>query len=163
LPSASSLPRTRMLFSLRFRLLLTLIGVVVVAVATVALFASRVTSRELQRYVELDMVRNRRLTDTLMTYYARNGEGGGPQALARHLADETSERTILTGGDGQVQADSAGQLVGQTITCEQPIPAVIISIGGTPCVVPADGPPGIDRLGAGDILFLGMPFSATVE
>ena len=42
-----------MLYSLRFRLLLTLIGVVAVAVATVALFASRVTSRELQRYVEL--------------------------------------------------------------------------------------------------------------
>jgi hypothetical protein len=38
---------TMMLHSLRFRLLLTLIGVVVVAVATVALFASRVTSREL--------------------------------------------------------------------------------------------------------------------
>jgi hypothetical protein len=53
------------------------------AVATVALFASRVTSRELQRYVELDIGRNRRLTDTLMTYYTRNGDSGNPQVLDR--------------------------------------------------------------------------------
>src|SRR3954465_1939072 len=94
----TSLPRMIMLYSLRLRLLLTLIGVIVVAVATVALFASRVTSRELQRYVELDIGRNRRLTDTLMTYYARNSDGGNPQVLAGQIASETDERIIMTNG-----------------------------------------------------------------
>src|SRR3954454_6452196 len=102
-----SLPRMMMLYSLPFRLLLTLIGVVAVAVATVALFASRVTSRELQRYVELDIGRNRRLTDSLITYYARNGDGVNPKALAWQMANETDERIILTNGGGQVQADTA--------------------------------------------------------
>ena len=149
-----------MLHSLRFRLLLTLIGVVVVAVATVALFASRVTSRELQRYVELDIGRNRRLTDTLMTYYARNGDGGNPQALVRQIASETSERIIMTNGVGQVQADSAGALVGQTIACEQTISGVIITIGGTRCALATAGDPySFEQSSAGDILFLGVPLS----
>ena len=152
-----------MLYSLRFRLLLTLIGVLVVAVATVALFASRVTSRELQRYVELDVERNRRLTDTLITYYASNGDGGEPGVLAWRIAGETNERTILTNGDGQVQADSAGQLVGQTITCEQSIPAVIITIGGTSCIPAPDAKLSFEGPGAGDILFLGMPLATAAE
>ncbi|HJZ48461.1 MAG TPA: hypothetical protein VKE41_14890 [Roseiflexaceae bacterium] len=70
-----------MLHSLRFRVLLTLIGVVLVVVGTVALFASRVTSQELRRYVMLDDERNRRLTDTLMTYYEQKKTSGNPQEL----------------------------------------------------------------------------------
>jgi signal transduction histidine kinase len=147
-----------MLHSLRFRLLLTLIGVVAVAVATVALFASRVTSRELQRYVELDIGRNRRLTDTLITYYARNGDGGDPQALARQIASETNERIIMTNDAGQVQADTAGALVGQTIACEQTISGLIITIGGTRCALATAGDPySFEQSSAGDILFLGVP------
>jgi len=151
------------LHSLRFRLLLTLIGVVAVAVATVALFASRVTSRELQRYVELDIGRNRRLTDTLMTYYTRNGDGGNPQALVWQIANETNERIIMTNGFGQVQADTAGALVGQTIACEQSVSGLIITIGETRCAVPVAGDQlGIAQPGAGDILFLGVPFGAAM-
>jgi signal transduction histidine kinase len=154
---------TMMLHSLRFRLLLALIGVVMVAVATVALFASRVTSRELQRYVELDMGRNRRLTDTLITYYTRNGDGGNPQVLAQQIAGETNERTILTNGFGQVQADTAGVLVGQTIACEQSVSGLIITIGGTRCAVPAIGDQySLEQSGVGDILFLGVPFNTSM-
>jgi signal transduction histidine kinase len=153
-----------MLYSLRFRLLLTLIGVVAVAVATVALFASRVTSRELQRYVELDIGRNRRLTDTLITYYAHNGDGGNPQVLARQMASETNERIIMTNGVGQVQADTAGVLVGQTIACEQSVSGLIITIGGTRCALPTAGDQfSLETSSAGDILFLGVPFSTTID
>lgn len=149
-----------MLHSLRFRLLLTLIGVVAVAVATVALFASRVTSIELQRYVDLDMQRNRLLTQKLVTYYTHEPAGDSPTTLASQLAGETSERIILTDGDGQVQADSTGQLVGQTIGCEQSIPGVIISVGGSPCRILANEDTlGMAKPSVGDILFLGVPLS----
>ncbi len=158
-----------MLHSLRFRLLLTLIGVVIVVVGTVALFASRVTSRELQRYVELDIERNHRVTETLLTYYAQKHEGGDPQGLTQQLAQQTDERVIMTDGDGKVQADSQGQLVGQTLSCEQSTPAVIVTVGGTFCApVPAGKPigfaQGVAGEGrAGDLLFLGVPFSGTLE
>jgi signal transduction histidine kinase len=152
-----------MLYSLRFRLLLTLIGVVAVAVATVALFASRVTSRELQRYVELDIGRNRRLTDSLITYYAHNNTSVNPKALAWKIANETNERIIMTNGAGQVQADTAGVLVGQTIDCEETVSGLIITIGGTRCALPTAADQfGLEQSGAGDILFLGVPFNAAI-
>ena len=157
-----------MLHSLRFRVLLTLIGVVLVAVGTVALFASRVTSQELRRYVMLDDERNRRLTDTLMTYYQQKKTSGNPQELVNQIGQESGERVILTDGEGVVQADSQQQLVGQTITCEQPIPAVIISIGGTFCAPIPDRvatdftQPIAQAQRAGDIVFMGMSFSEPV-
>jgi signal transduction histidine kinase len=129
-----------MLRSLRLRLLLTLIGVVVVAVGSVALFASRVTSRELQRYAELDMERNQQLTETLMVYYAEHSDGGNSQELVGQLSERSGERAILTDGAGMVMADSAGQLVGQTMSCEQSFPAVIVSVGGAFCLPPEGKP-----------------------
>jgi HAMP domain-containing protein len=158
-----------MLHSLRFRLLLTLIGVVVVAVATIALFASRVTSRELQRYVEQDMGRNRRVTDTLMTYYAENRDGGDPQMLTQQIAHETNERVIVTDGAGHVQADSAQLLVGQMLDCEQAIPALIITIDGTFCAPALAGKPlGFTRAISStarvdDLLFVGVPYGETAS
>ncbi len=163
-----------MLRSLRFRLLLTLIGLVVVAVGTVALFASRVTSRELQRYVDLDMERNGRLTDTLMSYYTQHKGGGDPQSLAQELVKVSDERTILSDGDGKVLADSAGQLVGQMLSCDQAIPAVIITVGGPFCLPPLSvqpasvqpaefGQPIGSGAEAGDVIFFGASFSAPLQ
>jgi signal transduction histidine kinase len=156
-----------MLHSLRFRLLLTLIGVVVVVVGTVALFASRVTSRELQRYVELDIARNQRLTSNVMTYYARNRDSGDPQALMRQIAGEVDERVIVTDGAGTVLADSSEQFVGQTLGCEIAFPAVVVTIGSPRCEtrleLAAGGVGGL-RVGSretSDIVFLGMPFESS--
>src|SRR5689334_21586305 len=102
--SATSSPRSTMLHSLRVRLLLTLIVVVFIAVGTVALLASRVTASELQRYVDLDTQRNRRVIDTLMAYYQQN-QAAEPRALASQMAQIFGERVLLTDGAGLVQAD----------------------------------------------------------
>ncbi len=130
-----------MLHSLRFRLLVTLIGLVAVAVGSVALFASRVTSRELQRYVALDLQRNSELTETIMSYYAQHKDGGQPQELVWQVTQRSGERAILTNDGGKVQADSAEQLVGQTLSCDQPIPAVVITVGGAFCIGPPETKP----------------------
>src|SRR6476661_4589533 len=95
---ATNSPRTRMLHSLRFRLLLTLIVVVFVAVGTVALLASRVSASELQRYVDLDMQRNQRVMDTLLAYYQRNQRVADSPAMARQMAQIFGERVLLTDG-----------------------------------------------------------------
>jgi hypothetical protein len=155
-----------MLHSLRFRLLLTLIALVVVAVGSVALFASRVTSRELQRYAELDIQRNRQLTETIMTYYAKHRDGGNPQELVWQVTQGSGERVILTDDGGKVQADSADQLMGQTLSCDQPLPAVIITIGGPFCLQPLEtrqfeyAQPATKTAGIGDVIFFGGTFVA---
>jgi signal transduction histidine kinase len=158
-----------MLRSLRLRLLLTLIGLVAVAVGTMALFASRVTSRELQRYVELDLERNQRVASSVMTYYAQHQGDGDPAALVQEMARVVDERLILTDKQGVVLADSGEQLVGQAIGCELALPAVIISVGGTVCAdIPPPGARDIARpadrvMTAGDILFFGASFTSTLD
>ncbi len=156
-----------MLYSLRVRLLLTLIVVVAVAVGTVALLASRVTASELQRYVELDMRRNQRVMDTLIAYYQQPHGGAERQALAQQMAQNFGERVILTDSAGIVRADSAEELIGRALGCDTPIPAIIITEGPSNC---------FDQLGpkqfgysqiatseaeTGDILFFSLPLSST--
>jgi signal transduction histidine kinase len=157
-----------MIHSLRFRLLLTLIGVVVVVVGTVALFASRITSRELQRFVELDVARNRLLTSNVMAFYGENGSSNDPRMFVRQVAGEVGERIIVTDGAGQVQADSTGQLIGEQLSCDVSFPAVIVTLGGTSCSAPAKasvagyGPLAAGSMETSDIVFIGMPFTNAV-
>jgi signal transduction histidine kinase len=121
--------------SLRVRLLLTLIVVVFVAVGTVAALASRVTASELQRYVELDLQRNRHVIDALLDYYNQHREGGDPRSIARDMHDIVGERVLLTDSLGIVTGDSEGVLVGRLLGCDSLVAAVIVTAGRSPCLM----------------------------
>ena len=120
--------------SLRIRLLLTLIVVVFVAVGTVAALASRVTVSELQRYVDLDLQRNRHVIDALLEYYAQHQAGGDPGSIALQMRDIVGERVLLTDDLGTVTGDSDGELVGQNLGCDALVAAVIVTAGRSPCL-----------------------------
>ena len=120
--------------SLRVRLLLTLIVVVFVSVGTVAALASRVTASELQRYVELDLQRNRHVIDALLEYYGQHQAGGDPQSIAREMRDIVGERVILTDDLGHVTGDSDGELAGEQLGCDALVAAVIVTTGRSPCL-----------------------------
>jgi signal transduction histidine kinase len=105
-----------MLFhSLRFRVLVALILVIVVAVGVVAFLASRATTGEFQRYVERGgMMRHQRFEVFLVGYYTQNRSWSGVQPLVEQMGQITGERIVLADGEGWVVADSANKLVGQT-------------------------------------------------
>jgi signal transduction histidine kinase len=157
-----------MIHSLRVRLLVTLIVVVFIAVGTVALLASRVSSSELQRYVDLDMQRNRRVMDTLISYYKQNQGAVEPGAMAQQMEQVFGERVLLTDGDGRVLADSRQEFAEQTLDCNTSIAAVVITLGRSNCVGPLEAEPirkgqiATHEVETGDILFVGVPFSDTV-
>jgi len=154
-----------MLYSLRVRLLLTMIAVVAVAVGTVALLASRVTASELQRYVALDVQRNQRVMDTLIAYYQQRHDSAERQALAQQMAQNFGERVILTDGAGVVLADSAGQLSGQALGCDTTIPAIIITEGQSHCFNQLgprrndNGQVTTSEVETNDVLFYSVPLS----
>ncbi|NPV09961.1 MAG: HAMP domain-containing protein [Anaerolineae bacterium] len=119
--------------SLRLRLLLAMALVVALALSTVALFASRATSNEFQRYVEHGgLVRFRRLQAYLATYYDRQGRWDGVQPLVEQMAQLGGDRVILTDPEGLVVADSAGTLSGQWLQRMPPEPPGLIVLGGRP-------------------------------
>lgn len=134
--------------SIRFRLLLALIAVVIVVVGTVAVLASRTTLREFQRYVEYGSVlRDRRLQGMLAVHYEQNGDWDDVQPLVEQMAKLSGERIILANEDKRVLADSERKLVGQSVSSGMVGGGVLISWGGAPVgflyVQPSAGlPPG---------------------
>jgi signal transduction histidine kinase len=157
-----------MVHSLRFRLLLTLIVVVMVAVGTVALLASRVSASELQRYVELDIQRRNVLFEKMLTYYDQGARPEDVQALARELSQKLGERVIIIDGAGWALADSAQELGGLVVACDADLAAVVVTLGQPNCVsmtvhapfefaAEASAPAPV-----GDMFVIGAPFSSTV-
>ena len=133
-----------MLFhSLRFRVLVALILVIVVAVGVVAFLASRVTIGEFQRYVERGgMIRHQRFEVFLAGYYMQNRNWSGVQPLVEQMGQITGERVVLTDGEGQVVADSAEKLVGQTVARDWTEPVASILDRGVPVGAVYVNPPG---------------------
>lgn len=124
-----------MLHSLRVRLFLVMVLVVIASIVTVVFFVRRATVDEFQRFVASGgMIRERRLEGVLATYYARRESWEGVQPLLEHLAQLTGEEIVLADAKGHVIADSAGRLSeGQTLGsgfANQP--AAVILHWGTP-------------------------------
>lgn len=119
--------------SLRFRLLLTLILVVVVAVGALAVFTNWTTTVEFGDYVAQNARRDQRIMETLLRDY-QSGQGPAAlQTLARQLAQASGDRILVVNGYGIVLADSAEQLVGQPLPWTMPAPA-----GGAVGFMPPD-------------------------
>lgn len=118
-----------MFYSLRIRLLLTLMSVVVIAVGTVALFTSFATTREFQEYVERDMLRTQFVTKAVLVSYNQGQGLKDLQTTAEQLTQLLEERVILTDGEGKVLADSDDQMIGQVISPSSQTKAVIVALG----------------------------------
>jgi signal transduction histidine kinase len=139
-----------MLFhSLRFRVLVALILVIVVAVGVVAFLASRATTGEFQRYVERGgMIRHQRFEVYLAEYYTQNRSWSGVQPRVEEMGQIAGERIVLADGQGQIVADSADKLVGQIVGQHWAEPVAFISpLRGAPVGIvytnplgPADDP-----------------------
>src|SRR5829696_8519225 len=113
--------RTRqMLHSLRYRLLLAMSIVVLVAVGTVGVVTSRSTTSAFTRYVESDVMRTRAVMAELLDSYTQEQDPAQLQQLTEKLAGASGERIVVTDAAGKVIADSGGHLVGETLSLPKP-------------------------------------------
>src|SRR5690349_19363108 len=100
--------------SLRFRLLLTMSIVVLVAVGVIAVLTSNSTANEFQRYVQVDLQRNQQLVSDFLTAYQSDPSVTNLQVIVKDMAHNSSDRFVVVESTGYVLADSDGKLVGQT-------------------------------------------------
>jgi len=122
-----------MLHSLRFRVLLSLILVVLVAVGVVALFARGGTTTQFRRYEQHDiLLRQRRFETFLRSYYARHGNWDDAQPIVEQMAQLSGKRIVLADTTGRVIADSSARLVGQMADAGWPGPPPLIPFQGRP-------------------------------
>lgn len=113
-----------MFHTLRFRLIVTLILVVVAAVGIVAFFGAMATTRTFTRYEEHGgVMRYRRFEMVLAQHYAQNGGWAGVQSQVERMGQITGERVVLTDEEGLVIADSEGELIGQSVGQDWPPPS----------------------------------------
>jgi signal transduction histidine kinase len=118
--------------SLRIRLFLAQVVVVMVAVGTIALLASRATNTEFQRYLERGrLLHQRRFDATFGLYYAEIGSWEGVQPLVDRLSQAFGERIILTDPSGRVVADSQHELGGRPLGSKWSAPGVAITFRNT--------------------------------
>ena len=103
-----------MIYSLRWRLLLSFVLVIAVAVGMAALLASRASSAELERFQDRTQTeRSERLNSMLARKYAQSEGWGGVQVMLEQVGELYSERVIVVNRNGRVVADSRRTIVGR--------------------------------------------------
>lgn len=119
--------------SLRLRLLLATVLVVLVAVGVTAFVASRRTTGEFQRYVQRrNPVADRRLAFFLARTYSVSQSWADIQRDVEQVGQMSGQRIVVADANGKVVADSERKLIGKAIDPKWPSPSVSILLGGTP-------------------------------
>jgi hypothetical protein len=116
--SRSFCPRLiSMVYSLRLRLILLFMLVVMVAVGTVALLGSQATADNLLVYSQTidQQGRDQYIISTLLTAYHQQQSQQALQELTDQLAHSSHQRIILYDHQRRVIADSGRQLIGQVL------------------------------------------------
>ena len=117
--------------SLRTRLLLATILVVLIAIGVTVFVATRRTEGEFQRYVERrSPLDDRRMGYILARFFEETGSWEGVQNEIENLSQYSGQQVVLVDAEGQVIADSAGKLIGRAVDARWPRPAVIVGQGG---------------------------------
>jgi signal transduction histidine kinase len=121
----------RMFHSLRLRLLVVLVLVVVAAVGGMAFFNTLATTRMFTRYEEDRRITHHQRLERLLTqHYAQNENWSGVQSVVERMGQITGERVILADEEGQIVADSARELVGHPVDQGWDTPDVQIAYDG---------------------------------
>jgi signal transduction histidine kinase len=141
-----------MVHSLRFRLLVALVLVVMAVVGTIALVGTQVTARTFREYENRrGVLRDRRFERFLVGHYVRYGSWSGVQTELERIGEITGERVVLADRGGRIVADSEGELIGQPVGQNWGAPAALIAHDGTPVGALYVGLPG-GSSGVGDFL-----------
>ena len=132
-----------MLHSLRFRLLLALVVVIVAALGIVALYASRVTTSQFERSVvgilryqdpRLDV----KITNIQKAITQLTGESDiwpALQDLLEQMGASSRSRFVMSDLEGKVYADSKQELIGQRLDTEQSKPIAVYLIEKIPILM----------------------------
>jgi len=122
-----------MIHTLRFRLFIALVLVIVAVLGAVALVSMQVTARTFRGYEAHRLsLRDQRLEQALTTHYALYRSWSNIQPEIEQMAQLTGERVILTDRQGRVVADSTGEQLGQLIPRPWERPGRPILYNGAP-------------------------------
>lgn len=123
-----------MIHSLRFRLFIAFVLLILVTIGTISLVVSRNTGGEIEQYEQVDrQVRADRVRLILSQYYYVNNGWSEVQPLVQQIGVFEGQRIILTDPVGVVIGDSQSDLLGRQYQAPQPgIPLYRIRVSPPP-------------------------------
>jgi signal transduction histidine kinase len=136
-----------MIHSVRWRLFLSFLLVIVVAVGAAAIFVSRTASNEVEQYeTQTHNVRVGRVQTLLASYYIEQHDWAGVEPVVDQIARLYSERVVVVDQKGLVVADSHRMMpIGEPGEFKPPNVAIPITAGqarfGTLVISPQGPPP----------------------
>ena len=105
-----------MLYSIRWRLLISFALVSAVSLGMATLFVSQAASSEIEQFQDrTESQRSERLTTMLAREYARSQGWAGAQNMLEYIGELYSQRVVVVNQSGLVVADSSNSLVGRFI------------------------------------------------
>jgi len=117
--------------SLRFRLLMATILVVLVAVSFTSLIASSTTAGTFRHFVRHDREdRIQRFATVLGAVYAQAQSWEMAQPMAEGIGTLVDARIVVADVNGNVVGDSGRELVGKTVGANWPAPLVDVAVDG---------------------------------
>jgi methyl-accepting chemotaxis protein len=139
----------RGLRSLRVRLLLATILVVLIAVGVTALVVGRGTAGEFRRYVARGgEERYVRFASHLTMVYGMTYNWDDVQPEVERLSQLSGQRVVVADSEGTIVSDSESKLIGKPVAARWPPPSAVLVIDRRPVgmlfVDPVAGPPPAD-------------------
>ena len=120
-----------MFHSLRFRLLVTVILIIVAALGLMTFFGLFATSQMFERYQEQQGVMwIRHFRESLSQHYDRTGSWTGVQSRVESIGEITGQHVVLVDEQGRVVADSEDMMTGQSVKPGWAPPAARITQDG---------------------------------
>ena len=117
-----------MIHSLRFRLIIAFVAVILVAIGSISIFLNQRAISEIRRFEERrEQVLAGRLALELSRYYHKAGGWEGIQSFVEKGGGLFGRRIVLTDDGGVVVADSEGELLGEEYHPD--MPGTVISPG----------------------------------
>lgn len=103
-----------MINSLRFRLIISFIAVILVTIGSISIFVNQRALSELRRFEESrEQILTERMVFELSRYYLWHGDWEGIQPFVGQVASLYGQRIVLTDARGKVIADSEADLLGE--------------------------------------------------
>ncbi|MCK4697065.1 MAG: HAMP domain-containing protein, partial [Dehalococcoidia bacterium] len=114
-----------MIHSLRFRLIIAFISVILVTIGAISIFIHQRALIEIRRFEEhREQVLTGRMVFELSRYYHQRGGWEGIQPFVEQGGSLYGQRIILTDVTGTVVADSEGELLGEQYQSDSPGSAI---------------------------------------
>src|SRR4030043_129647 len=111
----------KMIHRIQFRLLVSYVLVILVAIGAISIFVMHSTGQEIEEYKESSQrIDTARMEHLLLSYYSEREDWAGIQPFVEEMGILYGQRMVLVDSNGIAVADSDGHFLGRGFSLDWP-------------------------------------------